>query len=101
MYRPGLGVSDHRCFASGRRENADNALMSPKRQQMIARVARAGVASAALCVAVAAHAQSIEPARFVAPSNVVSVAAPSGILAATPAVVAPQTRPLPVQNSST
>jgi acyl-CoA thioesterase-1 len=75
--------------------------MSPKRQQMIARVARAGVASAALCVAVAAHAQSIEPARFVAPSNVVSVAAPSGILAATPAVVAPQTRPLPVQNSST
>src|SRR5580704_8344701 len=99
MYRPGLGVSDHRCIASGRRENADDALMSPNRQQMIARVARAGVASAALCVAIAAHAQSFEPAHFVAPS-LLRVAAPAAMPAATPAVIAPQTRPVPAPSAS-
>ncbi len=61
---------------------------------MIARVARVGVASAALCAAVAANAQSIEPAHFVAPSSVVSVAAPAGMPAVTAAVIAPQTRPV-------
>jgi acyl-CoA thioesterase-1 len=75
--------------------------MSPNRQQMIARVARAGVASAALCAAVAAHAQSIEPARIVAPSSIISVAAPAGMPAVTPAVVAPQTRLVPAANNTT
>jgi acyl-CoA thioesterase I len=74
--------------------------MSPNRQQMIARVARVGVASAALCVAVAAHAQSIEPAHFVAPS-LLRVAAPAAMPAATPAVIASQTRPVPAPNAST
>src|ERR1700744_2379605 len=100
MYWQGLGVSDHRCIASGRREDADNALMSPHRQQMIARVARAGVASAALCVAVAAHAQSFEPARIVAPVSILSVAATAAMPAVTPAIVAPQARPVAAPGTS-
>jgi acyl-CoA thioesterase I len=71
--------------------------MSPNRQKMVARVARAGVASAALCAAVAAQAQSFEPARIVAPVSIFSVAAPAAMPAVTPAIVTPQARPVATQ----
>jgi acyl-CoA thioesterase-1 len=66
--------------------------MSPNKEQIFACLARASAATAVLCAVVAAHAQSIEPARIVAPSFI-TVAAPTAMPAATPAIMGP-TRPI-------
>jgi len=67
--------------------------MSPNNRQIFTRVARAVVGSAVFCAIVAAHAQSIEPARIVAP-RLIPTAAPAGVRTVTPAVIAPSTRPI-------
>jgi acyl-CoA thioesterase I len=67
--------------------------MSPNKNRMTARLARAAAATAVFVAFTAAHAQVIEPARIAAPSAI-PVAAPAGLPAATPAVIAPSTRPL-------
>src|SRR5580693_4686924 len=61
--------------------------MSPNKPLMIARVARAAAASAVFATFAAAHAEMIEPARFVAPALTLA-AAPAAMPAATPAVAA-------------
>src|ERR1700692_1141351 len=61
--------------------------MSPNRPLMIARVARAAAASAVFATFAAAHAEMLEPARFVAPALTLA-AARSAMPAATPAIAA-------------
>ena len=61
--------------------------MSPNKPIMIARVARAAAASAVFATFAAAHAEMLEPARFVAPSLTLA-AAPAAMPRATPAVAA-------------
>jgi acyl-CoA thioesterase-1 len=61
--------------------------MSLNKPLMIARVARAAAASAVFATFAAAHAEMIEPARFVAPALTLA-AAPAAMPAATPAVAA-------------
>jgi acyl-CoA thioesterase-1 len=61
--------------------------MSPNKPLMIARVARAAAASAVFATFAAAHAEMLEPARFVAPVLTLA-AAPAAMPAATPAVAA-------------
>ena len=61
--------------------------MSPNKPLMIARMARAAAASAVFATFAAAHAEMIEPARFVAPALTLA-AAPAAMPAATPAVAA-------------
>ena len=63
--------------------------MSPNKPLMIARVARAAAASAVFATFAAAHAEMIEPGRFVAPALTLA-AAPAAMPAATPAVAAAQ-----------
>ena len=65
--------------------------MSSSKQQMIVRAAGAAAVSAALWTAVAAYAQSMEPAHIVAP-GLLSVAAPAAMPAATPAIVTPHAK---------
>src|ERR1700719_3738121 len=61
--------------------------MSPNKPIMIARVARAAAATAVFATFAAAHAEMLEPARFVAPSLTLA-AAPAAMPRATPAVAA-------------
>src|SRR3984893_17534328 len=61
--------------------------MSPNKPLMIARVARSVAASAVFATFAAAHAEMLEPARFVAPGLTLA-AAPAAMPRATPAVAA-------------
>ncbi len=67
--------------------------MSPNKPLIIACVARAAAASAAFVAFAAAHAQTIESARIVAPLAT-PVAAPAGLPPATRAVIAAPPRPV-------
>ena len=70
--------------------------MSPNKPLMIARVARAAAASAVFATFAAAHAEMLEPARFVAPSLTLTLtAAPAArpAVAAVPRPVTPAALP--------
>src|SRR5215469_9071250 len=110
MHWPGFGVADYQCCSSRRRENANNALMSPNKQTNLPCLARAAAVAFVALHVVALHtpaqaqvqAETKAPAHFVAPdlaSQVVPTAALATTPTAVPAIAAVGARPVVANDS--